>query len=85
MASTAELETLITDLIRDSLQVEVATPEADLIDSGQLDSLALVALITEVELEFGFQLPLDDFDIERFRNVRGIAAFVAEHRPDSDG
>lgn len=75
----AELEARITALIRDSLQVEVAAPDLDLIDSGLLDSLALVSLITEVEREFGFQLPLDDFDIEQFRQVRRIAALVSEH------
>lgn len=82
MTETSALESQIAELIRDSLQVDIASPTTDLIDSGLLDSLALISLIAEIELEFDFQLPLDDFDVERFRDVRRIATFVAEHRPD---
>jgi D-alanine--poly(phosphoribitol) ligase subunit 2 len=75
------LEERITALIRGALGVEVPSREADLIDAGLLDSLALVSLITEIEAEFGFQLPLDDFDVDAFRSVERIAAFVEANRP----
>jgi D-alanine--poly(phosphoribitol) ligase subunit 2 len=67
----------ISGLIRNALGVEVPSTDTDLIDSGLLDSLALVSLITEIEQEFGFQLPLDDFDVDAFRTVDRIADFVA--------
>lgn len=76
-------EARIVALIRDSLQVEVPSHDTDLIDSGLLDSLALVSLITELEADFGFELPLDDFDVDRFRTVQRIAAFVAESKPET--
>lgn len=85
MTGSQPLEPDVTELIRETLQIEVPTADTDLIESGLLDSLALVSLITELEQEFGFQLPLDDFDIERFRTVERIAAFVAEHRPAAEG
>lgn len=75
------MEERITALIRGALGVEVPSREADLIDAGLLDSLALVSLITEIEAEFGFQLPLDDFDVDAFRSVERIAAFVEANRP----
>jgi D-alanine--poly(phosphoribitol) ligase subunit 2 len=75
------LEERIAALIRDALGVAVPSHEADLIDGGLLDSLALVSLITEIEAEFGFQLPLDDFDVDAFRSVERIAAFVEANRP----
>jgi D-alanine--poly(phosphoribitol) ligase subunit 2 len=75
------LEERIAALIRDALGVEVPSNKADLIDGGLLDSLALVSLITEIEAEFGFQLPLDDFDVDAFRSVERIAAFVDANRP----
>jgi acyl carrier protein len=68
-------------VIRDALGVEAPTPETDLIESGLLDSLALVSLITEIEREFGFELPLDGFDIESFRSVERMAAYVDAVRP----
>ncbi len=80
-ASTAALTGQISDLIRDVLQVEVPAPDTDLIDAGLIDSLALVSLITEIEHDFGIALPLDDFDIDRFRSAEQIAAFVAANSP----
>ena len=43
-------------------------------------SLALVTLIVALEETFGVQLPLDDFDIERFRSIDAMTAFLAEDR-----
>jgi acyl carrier protein len=70
----------IAALIRDALGVEVPAHDTDLIETGLLDSLSIVSLITEIEGELGFQFPLDDFDIERFSSVERIAAFVEESR-----
>ena len=75
------MEERIAALIRDALGVDVPSHDADLIEGGLLDSLALVSLITEIEAEFGFQLPLDDFDVEAFRSVDRIAAFVTASKP----
>jgi acyl carrier protein len=74
----------ISRLIRVALQIEVPAHDTDLIDSGLMDSLALVSLITELELDFGFQLPLDEFDLESFRSVERIAALVASRIPSEN-
>mgnify|MGYP000848330455 CR=1 FL=1 len=74
--STAPTDRIVA-LIRDVLQVEVPAPDTDLIDAGLIDSLALITLITEIEHDFGIVLPLDDFDVDRFRSAEQIAAFVA--------
>ena len=66
----------IGGVIKDALGVEVPSNDTDLIDTGLLDSLAIVSLITEIEQEFGFQLPLDDFDVDAFRTVDRLAEFV---------
>jgi D-alanine--poly(phosphoribitol) ligase subunit 2 len=68
-------------LIRDALSVDVPDGDTDLIDSGLLDSLALVTLIVEIEDEFEVELPLEDFDLDRFRSVERIAAFLTEAYP----
>ncbi len=76
--TTPDQETLsrISDLIRDRLSVEVPTPDTDLIELGLLDSLALVTLIAALEEAFACELPLDDFDLERFRSVECIGEFL---------
>ena len=66
----------ITRLIRDTLGVEVPSPDTDLIETGLLDSLALVSLLAEIEREFGFELPLDTLEVDDFRTVGTAAAYV---------
>lgn len=74
--SDTETSARIIALIREAIQVEVPSPDTDLIETGLLDSLAVISLITELEREFGFELPLDEFDIESFRTVERMAELV---------
>ncbi len=60
----------------EQLGLEVPTPETDLIETGLLDSLALVELLLGLEEEFGVEVPLAELEIESFRSVRSIAAYV---------
>jgi D-alanine--poly(phosphoribitol) ligase subunit 2 len=77
-ASTGAVNDQLIDLVRDRLGVEVPSSDTDLVPDGLIDSLALVTLIVGIEDTFGCRLPLDDFDIERFRSVDAMAAFLAE-------
>jgi D-alanine--poly(phosphoribitol) ligase subunit 2 len=72
----ADVRAKVTEIIRERLNAEVASAETDLIESGLLDSLALVMLIAALEEVFACELLLDDFDLERFRSVERIAAHV---------
>lgn len=53
-------------------------PDADLIQSGVLDSLALVELLFAIEQELGITIPSDRLEIERFRTLELLAELVAE-------
>lgn len=66
----------ISELIRDQLSIDVPAPDTDLLESGLLDSLALVMLITALEDAFACELPLDDFEIDQFRSVEQIVGFL---------
>jgi acyl carrier protein len=68
----------ITQIFTAILDVEVPSPEADLLAGGWLDSLALVTLLFEIEQEFGVRLPLERLDIDALSTVRQIAAVVDE-------
>jgi D-alanine--poly(phosphoribitol) ligase subunit 2 len=85
MTTSTPLTTQIAELIGSTLLIEVPGPDVDLIETGLIDSLALVTLITEIEAEFEIELPLDEFDIERFRSAEQIAAYVANHLPSAGG
>jgi acyl carrier protein len=69
-------DTGILELIRDRLNIDVVDLDVDLIDTGMIDSLALVTLITALEERFACELPLDDFDIENFRSARRITQYL---------
>lgn len=66
----------IRRIILDVLHIEVDDADADLIDTGVLDSLALVELIFRIEQEWGVSIKLDEATIEAFRSLRGIAALL---------
>ena len=63
-------------LFVEALSTQPSSDDADLIDSGLLDSLALVELLFALEREFGVTIPLEELDIETFRTVRSIAGYV---------
>lgn len=73
----------IGELVRDTLGVLAPGPDVDLIDTGLIDSLALVTLIAELESEFDIQFPLESFDVEDFRTLERIAAAVNATRGKS--
>lgn len=73
----AEIAGRIAALIGERLNLPVPSQQTDLIDTGLLDSLALVMLIGSLEEMFACELPLDDFDIDRFRSVESITEFLS--------
>jgi len=66
----------IGELVRDTLGVHAPGADVDLIETGLIDSLALVTLIAELELEYDMQFPLESFDVEDFRTLESMAAVV---------
>ena len=70
----------IGELVRDTLGVVAPGPDVDLIETGLIDSLALVTLIAELESSFDIQFPLDSFDVEDFRTLERMATVVEATR-----
>jgi acyl carrier protein len=66
----------VQGLFEDALSIPSPAPDADIIDGGLLDSLALVTLLFEIEVEFGVQIPLDSLEIDDFRTIEQIARLV---------
>lgn len=67
----------IRQLFEDSLNIELHSVEADLIEEGVLDSLLLVELLVGLEDTFGIKVDIVDLDIEDFRTVPRIGRLVA--------
>ena len=57
------------------------TPDTPLFGSiPELDSLAVVEVVTSLEDRFGFQIDDEDFSGEVFETVGSLAAFVEQNR-----
>jgi D-alanine--poly(phosphoribitol) ligase subunit 2 len=80
MTDVRDLETRITQLFAERLEVEVPSPDLDLFQAGVVDSLMFVKLLAILEEQFGFRLAFDELEIDDFRSVRHIARFVATKR-----
>ena len=65
----------------EKLSVEISSIDADLVQTGILDSLALVELFAYIEKEFETEIFLDDVEIEEFHSIAKIAEYVCAHSP----
>jgi len=76
MADRADVQRRITDWFLESLHLEIPAPETDLLETGVLDSLGFVELVLHLEKEFGVKITLEHVEIDNFRSVERIAAFL---------
>lgn len=60
------------------LGMDAPDADTDLIETGALDSFALVELLVQVEDRFGVQVPLEDLDIDAFRSAGSIAQLLVQ-------
>jgi methoxymalonate biosynthesis acyl carrier protein len=67
----------IRRVLSEKMYVEVPSPDADLLSTGVLDSLALIQLLVHLEDEFGVKIALDQIEIEDLRSTRSIAGLIA--------
>jgi acyl carrier protein len=72
-----DLSPRVRAIFADTLNIDVPSDETDLIEAGYIDSLALVELLFAIEREFSVSVPLDELEIDDFRNVRSIGELVA--------
>jgi D-alanine--poly(phosphoribitol) ligase subunit 2 len=66
----------VTAILADRLKIDPPSDETDLFTAGGLDSLGLVELLLGLEEEFEIEISADDLELDRFRSVSAIAAFV---------
>jgi D-alanine--poly(phosphoribitol) ligase subunit 2 len=66
----------IRSVLRDHLNVVVDSSEADLLESGSVDSIGLVDLILQLEERFEVSLPMDTLEIDDFRSINSIASLI---------
>lgn len=78
MTDTLALQQQVVALFAEKLNLDVASAETDLIETGLLDSLALVELLAQLEESFDVSISTDDLELENFRSITSIATFVVQ-------
>lgn len=73
-----DVKSLLYELCEDE---RVFDPEIDLIDSGLMDSLAMIELFSVLEDE-GIELQPTQIDRNLLRSVKGIEALIKAHEKD---
>ncbi len=76
-ASSSSIQTALAALFAEDLGVEVPSSDTDLLATARLDSLGVVELIMQLERRFGITVELEDLELDNFRTLESIAAFVA--------
>ena len=71
-----DLERLHT-LLREQLHVEVPSADADLLETGVLDSLQLVDLLLLIEQHFGRRIAIEAIDLDDLRSLTRLARLLA--------
>lgn len=66
----------ICNLVKTVINSSSLKPDIDLIDSGLLDSLALVSLIMELEQAYNIQVSYETLEVDQFRSIDSIVTFV---------
>jgi acyl carrier protein len=60
--------------------IGAVNPHTDLVETGLLDSLQIVALLAYVEEEFGARLAIDNFELGDLSSLSGLANLVNASR-----
>jgi acyl carrier protein len=85
MSADPGVNARVERLFLEELNIDVPSEHEDLIESGVIDSLALVELLFAIEREFGVSFPLDELEPENFRSVGRISALIASANGRADG
>ena len=75
----------VAAILADRLKIDAGSLETDLFAAAALDSLGLVELLLGLEEEFGITISADDLELDRFRSVSSIAAFVSSKLEPRNG
>jgi acyl carrier protein len=74
---TQSITDRIARLFEERLNVRVPATDTDLFESGVLDSLRFVELLALLEESFEVRIAIDELELEDFRTVQRISAFLA--------
>ena len=73
-----EVKKIVRDFIAASISLEKLGDDENLFESGIVNSLFAMQLMTFLERRFGIEVGTDDLEIGNFQSISATAAFVAK-------
>ena len=77
MNPTDRLVQRLGALFAETFHIEAPGSDTDLLESGILDSLQLVELLSQLEQHFGLRIRIEDIDLDDLRSLQRLARLVA--------
>ena len=77
MNQTDRLVQRLGALFAETFHIETPGADTDLLETGILDSLQLVELLSELEQHFGLRIRIEDIDLDDLRSLSRLARLVA--------
>ena len=74
--NTQEIRQTVREFISSSIDISNLGDDENLFETGIVNSLFAVQLMTFIEKTFGIEISMDDLDIENFKSISATAAFV---------
>jgi methoxymalonate biosynthesis acyl carrier protein len=71
-----QVKTIIRNFINESINIDAIGDDDNLFESGLINSLFAVQLMTFIERKFDIEVGTDDLDIKNFESISATAAFV---------
>ena len=78
--SQETIQTQVKTILANVINADVPSNNTDLVETGMLDSLALVSFILELETTFDLTVSYDNLEIDNFRTIKSIAQFVQQNQ-----
>ena len=66
----------VVSIFTTNLGLPAPAIDADLFDTGVLDSVTFVDLLLHLEREFGIKCPLEELELDNFRSIGRIVNFI---------
>ena len=73
---TNHVKETVRNFINNSINIDGLGDDENLFESGIVNSLFAVQLMTFVERSFGIEIGMEDLDVENFKSVSATAAFI---------
>jgi len=76
LADEKSVREIVTKFLRDSIHLANLKDDDHLFESGIVNSLFAVELMTFLEKTFVIEIGMDDLDMENFKSINATTAFV---------